>query len=156
MAVLQGAIDGQLIPMDCRLLRVLLPCANCLIPEEIKNTFSEICFAVATQMEKEGICFDRVLPIDCLFVSGKEFSLCLEPHQMACCTKMAIYPIPALQNTENRLMQMMIMTEELCHLIWEISDEVLVNDKVLEVLQNIYPDLTLGDLGYRCDPPQYI
>lgn len=64
------------------------------------------------------------------------------------CMKLALYPIPRLLPHIRSNTLFTILAEELCHMIWEIQDEVLVNYKVLEVLQNIDPSLTLDRLGY--------
>lgn len=121
---------------------------DCVIPEEIRTAMGMVLKAVADQMEKEHLIGRERTSITCLFLESDHFEICLDPGEIAICMKLAIYPLPNLTPYIHSTTLFTILAEELCHLIWGIKDETLVNVKVLEVLQNLNPTFTMKDLGY--------
>lgn len=149
MSVLLGEGDYLLPEIDPRMRGDLCVLANCEIPESVRGTFHLVTMAIAQQMAKESKPFGAGLPINCLFIPDREFSVSLDSDQYAACMRFAVYRVSVLSAAANQMVQMTILAEELCHLIWGIADETMVNYKVLEVLRNIFPNLSLRDLGYR-------
>ena len=149
MASLTGASPREDMPkVDARLKDSIIPVVACDLPEGIKNDFFMATMAVAQQLQKENRQIDGELPVNCLFVSGRSFEISFDPVELSICMRLAVYDVGALLNAKRQTVRLMLMTEELCHLIWGIRDEIAVCYKVLEVLKNILPDLTLSDLGY--------
>jgi len=64
--------------------------------------------------------------------------------------RIAFYPLVKIAPYVGTDMLYTILAEELCHLIWDISDETEVNFKVLAVLRNLNPELQMSDL-YSAD-----
>ena len=134
--------------VDPRLASDIFINMNCELPTEIRTAMGMVLKAVADQMEKEGIVGKERTSITCLFLKSDHFEICIDQDQIAVCMKLAIYPLPKLLPYIGKNALFTILAEELCHLIWEIKDEVLINCKVLEVLRNLNPTLTLESIGY--------
>lgn len=150
MAFLTGAQPRDDMPkVDARVKDSIIPVVACDLSEDIKNDFSLVTMAIAEQLQKEGKKISGELPVNCLFVPGRSFEISFEPVELSICMRLAVYDVGVLSAAKDQLFRWTLLTEELCHLIWGIRDETLINYKVLEVLQNIRPDLSLQDLHYR-------
>lgn len=145
MSALVDAVATLVPIVDPRLSGSILSCANTPIPMEVALAMTDVIKAVADQMEKEGRVF-RGLPISCIFTGSDSFTTRLDENQCAICVKLAVYPLPRLLPHRSTFRLYTALAEELCHLIWDIADETLINFKVLEVLRNLRPEVTLADL----------
>ena len=145
MSALVDAVATLVPIVDPRLSGSISSCANTPIPMEVALAMTAVIKAVADQMEKEGRVF-RGLPISCIFTGSDSFTTRLDENQCAICVKLAVYPLPRLLPHRSTFRLYTALAEELCHLIWDIADETLINFKVLEVLRNLHPQLTLSDL----------
>ena len=141
MSVLVDSVATAAPVVDPRLSGNILSCANTPIPLDVVLAMTAVIKAVADQMQKEGRVF-RGLPISCIFTGSTR----LDENQCAICVKLAVYPLPRLLPHRSTFRLYTALAEELCHLIWDIADETLINFKVLEVLRNLHPQLTLSDL----------
>ena len=151
MSILVGAGHFPGPRTDPRLQKLLTVLTTCEVPEPISQAFFLVTIAIAEQMKKEGIAFNAGLPINCFFIDDRSFTVSLSPDQLAVCMRLAVYPVGVLLSAASQPVLMMLLAEELCHLIWNMPDEVQINCKVLEVLQNLDPTLTLQRLGYRTE-----
>ena len=145
MSVLVDSVATAAPVVDPRLSGNILSCANTPIPLDVVLAMTAVIKAVADQMEKEGRVF-RGLPISCIFTGSDSFTTRLDENQCAICVKLAVYPLPRLLPHRSTFRLYTALAEELCHLIWDIADETLINFKVLEVLRNLRPEVTLADL----------
>lgn len=145
MSYLVGSVVSPAPIPDSRLGGKIVCCANAQIPNEINYAMARVFVAVANQLEKENRLFGSI-PINCFFLEGNSFTVALEEPQRAVCMRLAIYPLPNLVPLIGTDSLYTVLAEELCHLIWDIHDETLVNFKVLEVLRNLHPQLVLADL----------
>lgn len=145
MSVLVDSVATAAPVVDPRLSGNILSCANTPIPLDVVLAMTAVIKAVADQMEKEGRVF-RGLPIACIFTNSESFTIALTEEQCAICVKLAVYPLPRLLPHRSTFRLYTALAEELCHLIWDIADETLINFKVLEVLRNLRPEVTLADL----------
>lgn len=134
--------DGPIV--DDRIKDIISIASNAVIPPEITVAMSRVLTAVADQMDKEHITAN--MPVCCLFSNSDTFTISLTGCEQAICLRTAMYSIPNLVKTIGTDKLYTILAEELCHLIWDIRDEVLVNFKVLDVLRNISPDLQMTNI----------
>lgn len=144
MSYLVNSVIGPAPILDPRLRGRIVFCADTQIPQEINLTFSAVLTSVADQLEKENRLFGNV-PICCIFSDSDSFAIALDDTQQAVCMRIIFYPLSRLCRLGiNQLLT--ALAEELCHLIWDIYDETIVNFKVLEVLRNLRPQFSLSDL----------
>ena len=114
-------------------------------PPEICTAMSFVLKALADQLQTE----ERSLgnqTVCCIFSDSDSFSIQLDPDQIAVCMRIAFYPLEKITPYIGTDRLYTILAEELCHLVWDISDEVEVNFKVLAVLRNLNPGLQMSDL----------
>ena len=148
MAIFKGMLNLQGFPVDKRVDHFVRAYANCIVPIEIIKTFHEVTWAIAEELASEEKLTEPQNDINCLFLKDRKAELSMEPGQLAICMCLVFYPVETLIRCANKNVLLMLLTEELCHLIWNIRDEIIVNDKVLSVLKHLDPDLTLESLGY--------
>lgn len=148
MSTLIDGVHTAAPVVDPRLKDQIAFAASSEIPKEIIDSMTLVLFAIAQQLEKEGKTLEGKNAITCIFIGSDRFEISLDPEQIAICMKLAVYPLPRLVPFIGKPFLYAILAEELCHLIWEISDEVIINDKVVDVLRNIFPNLTKESLGY--------
>nr|DAI03393.1 MAG TPA: hypothetical protein [Caudoviricetes sp.] len=146
MSTLKNAIPIMFPPLDERVKAHITISAECDLPYEQKLIFQRVIWAVAEQLDAEGLPFPQRMGISCVFPQKPEFTIRLDEEQLAVCIRLAVYPISTLAKYGASLAVYAIFAEEICHLLWDIADEVVVNSKVLEVLRHIFPDLELRDL----------
>lgn len=131
--------------VDPRLKGKIFFCTTGIIPEEINLAMSAVIFALANRLDKEGGSFGN-FPLTCVFASTSSFSVEMDDEEQASCFRIAFYPLPRLRPHIGRFSLYTVLAEELCHLIWDISDETEICFKVLEVVREIFPSVELSDL----------
>lgn len=146
MAELIDWITTELPAIDMRLRDRITCVASGPIPAQVRNAMTLGTMLIANQMEKDAIDFKTGLPITCVFTAKSEFGIRLDSSQVAIAVDLAVYSLEQMQPYLESVRLYSILVEELCHLIWEIKDEVEVKYKVLEIMQSIFPNLTIDDL----------
>ena len=144
MSYLVNFVPSPAPVLDPRLRGRIVFCSDAQIPQEINLALSLVLVAVADQLEKENrLCCDT--PITGIFSNSDSVTIALNEPEQAFCMRIIFYPLSRLCRLgANQLLTS--LAEELCHLIWDIPDETLVNFKVLEVLRNLRPQFSLADL----------
>lgn len=145
MSRLIGSVVSSGPVVDPRIADKIILSATAPLPDTISCALYNVFRAVADQLEKENRIFGS-MPINCLFLAEDSFTIALDGSERAIGLRLAVYPLPNLVPLVGTDSLYMILAEELCHLIWDIHDETLVNFKVLEVLRNLHPQLSLADL----------
>lgn len=146
MSRLKNAVNVVFPPLDERMRAHFNISMECDLPVEQKLVFQRVVWAVAEQLEAEKMPFPQRMGITCVFPQQPEFAVLLDDKELAVCMRLAVYPVSTLAKFGTSLSTYVIFAEELCHLIWDISDEIEVNSKVLEVLRHIFPELELGHI----------
>lgn len=146
MSRLKNAVNVAFPPLDERMKTHIVVSAECDFPFAQKLIFRSVIWAVAEQLDAEGSPFPQHMGISCIFHQNPEFTVSLDREQLAACMRLAVYPISTLAELGVSLPTYVVFAEELCHLIWDISDEVEVNSKVLEVLRHIFPKLEMRNI----------
>jgi len=145
MSILLKGINTSLPYVDPRISNKVAVSTTAELPLPLQEAFSQVLWAVATQLEKENKEIVG-LPINCIFSDDDFFAILKTADQKAICMKIAFYPLKDLLPVLEKDAMYLFLAEELCHLIWDISDETEVNIKVLAVLRNINLDLQMSDL----------
>lgn len=145
MSCLINSITTATPRIDERLKGKIVIVSSCVIPDIVIAAMTLVIKAIADQLEKENRPFGNGLAISCIFTDEPEFSIRFDDVQIAICVKLAVYPISRMQPYMGDKRLFTILAEELCHIIWDISDEELINYKVIEVLGNIFPDIKMSD-----------
>ncbi len=121
-------------------------------PLEICIAMTNVLKAVADQLQNENRHLGNQT-VCCIFSESDSFSISLLPEEYAICVRIAFYAMNRISQFFGTDKLYTILAEELCHLIWDISDETEVNFKVLAVLRNLNPDLQMSDI-YSADTVQ--
>ena len=146
MSFLVNGITTAVPLVDSRLNGKIVIAATHPIPQEIRDWMTKVIWAIAEQLSYEEI-KDIGLPINCIFSNNDSYEIRIEFGEVSICTKNAFYPVRNLEEyAGNPFKLCTILAEELCHLIWEISDEIEVNYKVYDVLLRIFPELKIEQL----------
>lgn len=101
--------------------------------------------AVADQLQQEGRSIGNQ-GITCIFSDTDSFSVQADSGEVAVCMRVAFYPLSRITPYYGTNKLYTILAEELCHLIWDISDETEVNFKVLSVLRHLAVGLQMAHL----------
>lgn len=139
--------------IDNRIFGKVFFCSNTEVPERIKKLFTYTCYGVAEQLQKDELLSKTHSPLNCIFTDYGKVAFELDEEQFGNVMGLIIFPIKKwLENGLSDLHILLCMTEELCHFLWGINDEVEVNYKVLSVIQNIMPaaGIQMSDL-YNVD-----
>lgn len=146
MSTFENGIQTKAPYVDKRLHEKIIFAASCIIPDVIIAAMTDVIKAVSDQMEKENKTFGERTEIFCIFTENPQFTISLDNNEVAICMKLAVYPVNNLLKYAGDKRLYAILAEELCHLIWEISDETLVCYKVIDVLKNIFPGIEVSDV----------
>ncbi len=150
MATIKNSLPGILCAhIDDRLKHCITILTDSIIPREVNDAMTAVFKAVADQLEKENLDISGRMSINCIFSESDSFTYIMSEDSLASCIMVAFYPLNKLVPLVGSNLLFTVLCEELCHLIWNIRDETLINYKVLEVLKNINEDLTLESLGYK-------
>lgn len=146
MSFLEHAVTGIPGPViDPRIKTGIQILSTSPIPPEICSAMTLVIRAVADQLQKENRPFGNQ-SVTCIFSESDYFSVALNSDEIAVCMRIAFYPLGRVAPYIGNDRLYVILAEELCHLIWDIADETLVNFKVLSVLRNLNPSIQMSDL----------
>lgn len=116
-----------------------------LRPNEI-ILFEHACKLVMLQLDIDAVSVPNI-PTNIIFLDRDDLPLRFSPKQMGACFIGIYYPVHRWRESNYTDQQIITcMVEEMCHVFWCIKDETLVNFKVLDVLRNGHPELTLESL----------
>lgn len=132
------------------------------IPERLKNRLFPITTCILRQGEISAFtlafhALDLALASDpsvpsglwanVLFVDRDSVTLNLDPGILGNHLPLVIYPLHRWRERELDSVHMMACAlEELCHHFWSIRDETLVKDKVIELIQLVFPKIERSDI----------
>ena len=125
------------------------------LPESIMHMVSAALVAIKVEMIADKIPEPNIAVNLIVFDEDLQNAFNLGDDAIAACSKIAYCPIKNLELFGNEQdLAIAAILEELCHLIWDISDETIVKFKVLSIIRNIRKEATLGDLYGRCNPEE--
>lgn len=102
---------------------------------------------LSRQMEKEKI--TSIPEISCIFTKDGEVSMAIDSENLLAVNtnRLCIYAIDRWrQSGGSDVLILMVFLEELCHVIWNITDEIKIKYKVFDILKRIWPDYKIEDL----------
>lgn len=146
MSIVHGDLGSQGICTPNPFVDILYISTTITLEENIKDLFFKSAYLVATQLGKENKLKD-LRKVRCIFSGDNKITFSIGENCAGEKNVFITYPIKKWdEQAYNNLNILTIFTEEFCHHFWNIDDEVEVKQKVLEVLQNETPELTLEKL----------
>lgn len=150
MANLIGAISTKgPANIDARIKDKVLLAANSPISEKIAQCIGTSLWAVAEQLEIDGL-LDNLTTVTCIFTRDGKTSIKLDPKELGIYMRIIVYPMEKWnsfkRSPNEQLLIYMILIEELAHHFWNIEDEVEVNYKVISIMKHIFPDIKMSDV----------
>lgn len=116
--------------------------------KEIESILWHVIDAVGIEMKKDNLQRQNIT-INCFFRKKDIFDT-INPiinNAYASASRVVYYPIKTIRPLVGNWILYAIFAEELCHLIWDISDETVVKFKVLSIMRNtLGENITIGDL----------
>lgn len=101
--------------------------------------------ALSNQLELENK--SDLRPVGLVFTDSDEVTYSLEENQLGSAFSVCTYMVHKWRkNNYNDWKILAIILEELCHHFWNIEDEFIVTEKVLEVVRRIDPAVEMHDL----------
>jgi hypothetical protein len=121
--------------------------SNCKLKIEEIRLFELSLQCVANHLEKDNIDLDSYYSLNIIFTEYGAFSF----HEQDECNNgsqfySAIYRMGKLRKINNKTFTMFVYIEELTHFFWRIYDETIVKYKVVEILNDVVPNLSIDDL----------
>ena len=146
MSVLENAMIGVQSPIvDKRLKDKISFVTTCIIPTNICELFTRAINAIADQLNEEGIMPERVPSITCIFTESDTFSIRFDDNQESVCMTLCVYRLDRILVREE-IKRLVIIVEELAHIIWNIKNEYKICFKVHGIIRRIIPDISITDL----------
>lgn len=102
---------------------------------------------LSRQMEEEKV--TNMPEISCIFTKDGEISMAIDSEDLLAVNtnRLCIYAIERWRETGGSdILILMVFLEELCHVIWNITDEIKVKYKVFDILKRIWPDYKIEDI----------
>ena len=102
---------------------------------------------LSRQMEEEKV--TNMPEISCIFTKDGEISMAIDSEDLLAVNtnRLCIYAIERWRETGGSdILILMVFLEELCHVIWNITDEIKVKYKVFDILKRIWPDYKIEDM----------
>ena len=121
--------------------------SNCKLKESEIHLFNLSLQCVANHLEKDNIDLQSYYSLNIIFTESGEFSF----HESNDCNNglqfySAIYRMKKLRKIGVNIFTMFVYVEELTHYFWRIYDETIVKYKVVEILNDVAPNLSIEDL----------
>ncbi|KZL90498.1 hypothetical protein [Clostridium magnum] len=102
---------------------------------------------LSTQIEEEKVA--NMPEISCIFTKDGEISMAIDSEDLLAVNtnRLCIYAIERWREIGGSdILILMVFLEELCHVIWNITDEIKVKYKVFDILKRIWPDFKIEDI----------
>ena len=126
--------------------RLIITTTCPLLPEEIQvfnNAFCALSLALSADKSVNPNMY-----INLVFTDSDTVSMSIsDGDEWGYYVPMAIYPVHRWRmKNMNHIGMLACALEELCHHFWSIRDELLVQDKVIELIQTIMPNVRKSDV----------
>ena len=155
MSKLENSILGVQAPVvDSRISSKIHFVTTCVIPENIVSLFKLSFEAIADQMNFDGITIDQIPMITCIFTTQEKIGILFDENQESICMTLCVYRVDRICR-HSIIHQLVIIVEELTHIIWNISNEYYVCFKVFDIVKRIFPDVKINDLYNMNEAEKY-
>ena len=112
------------------------------LSEHDAKIFAYALMKLEEQIKEEKISLDSVSKTFAIFSDNGEISFELTEETLGVNVHIITYAIKRWEQYKlEEVGKIAVFLEELCHWMWNISDEVKVKYKVFEVLERIYPNI---------------
>lgn len=102
---------------------------------------------LSRQLEEEKV--TDIPELSCIFTKDGEVSMDIGSESLLAVNtnRLCIYAIDRWRRSGGSdVLILMIFLEELCHVIWNIADEIKVKYKVFDILKRVWPDYKIEDI----------
>lgn len=129
---------------DKKLITVI---SNCKLQEQDIYLFELSLQCVANHLEKDNIDLSDFYGLNIIFTDMGSMSFHENDEgNNGSQVYFAIYRMKKLRKINSNVFTMFVFIEELTHYFWRIYDETKVKYKVVEILNDVVPNLTIDDL----------
>lgn len=129
------------------LQRKLNTFTTCALTEEEVILFNNVLRCIDNHLAIDKIDLSTLYTLNVFFIE-EEVSFSYEGNTGTLGNQfhLATYRMSKLRNYHSDVLASVIFAEELVHYYWRIYDETIVKHKVVEILNDIYPKLTIDTL----------
>lgn len=121
--------------------------SNCKLKEQEIHLFNMSLQCVANHLISDNIDLQTYFSLNIIFTEMGVFSFHEnDESNNGSQFYSAIYRMGKLRKINNNVFTMFVYIEELTHYFWRIYDETIVKYKVVEILNDVVPDLSIEDL----------
>lgn len=121
--------------------------SNCDVTIAELKLFDQVLQCVATQLENEQIDLSSFYKLNVFFTSDGSMSFVEnDDRNNGSQIYMAVYRMDKLRRIGSVTFTAFVFAEELAHYYWRIYDESIVKYKVVEILNHIFPNLTIEEV----------
>lgn len=121
--------------------------SNCKLKESEINLFNLSLQCVSNHLVKDKIDLSTYYSLNIIFTNDGSFALReKDEYNNGSQFYSAIYRMARLRKIGKDVFTMFVYVEELTHYFWRIYDETIVKYKVVEILNDVVPNLSIDDL----------
>lgn len=121
--------------------------SNCKLKESEIHLFNTSLQCVANHLIKDNIKLEDYYSLNIIFTETGCFSFHEnDEYNNGSQFYSAVYRMNKLRKIDVNIFTMFVYIEELAHYFWRIYDETAVKYKVVEILNDIVPNLSIEDL----------
>ena len=121
--------------------------ATCELTENEVEVFNRVLKCIDNHLIIDKIDLSTLYTLNIFFIE-EEITFSFENNTKTLGNQfhLATYRMSKIRNYNSDVISAIIYTEELVHYYWRIFDETIVKNKVVEILNDIYPELTIDFL----------
>lgn len=144
---LVGKINGLIIKKPIIIAEKIDVIGNVELTTEEIMCFEIVLQLLGIQLLKENVDISKLHSVTIMFVSDGNYSIQLMDKRIAgYTTSVIVYVMNKIRTWSYIERIMAILLEELAHHFWNITDEIIVKHKVLEIMRNLNPDFNMEDI----------
>ena len=121
--------------------------ATCALTETEIELFNKVLKCIDNHLVMDKIDLSMLYTLNVFFIE-EEITFSYEGNTETCGNQfhLATYRMDKIRSYKSDVFTAVIFTEELTHYYWRIFDETIVKYKVVEILKDMYPQLTVESL----------
>lgn len=117
---------------------------NCALSENEVDLFNKVLECVENHLVIDNIDLTTLYTLNVFFIE-EEITFSYEGNTVTCGNQfhLVTYRMNKIRSFKSDVFMAIIFAEELTHYYWKIFDETIVKYKVVEILNDMYPELTI-------------
>lgn len=139
MGKLEGAVASIMPVVPSPLSKCIYMAATTCLTEIEARTFTKALDGILIQLVREEADFEELPIVSALFTENGDFTYIEDEDCFGRQLNLAVYPMRRIREKGFHPDKLLVIyLEELCHVIWRISNEITVKHKVTEVYSWVY------------------